>query len=390
MYLDKALSGMVKREIIVSLAADMDQKHMELTELAEIQKNNAKMINRKYKDQEEVLRNIDKELEETKKECEEHKERERALGKQFAVLEERTQKLTEELHEHAQLNRDYVKHINLISEKYEIAEGRSKYDEDIDIAEKNVQRLKQGMEKAAKELEKKNAELNTLKEKIGNIRELVLPHKENATIDDIEEAIRKNTELSKEKIDQIKDLEKLKKTKAALEENIQFLRRDQRLIEFELRNEQAKTTRMTGLRKIEPLYFTGATPDKRHQIVSAISLPQGFRQTIEKGRCMKESLAVPMSTARAKTPKTRPKTPAKVYCLLCRNVVAVSNPGPCMIHKHGLSEDMWSCCKRRKDFKGCYEATHCHFTVDSEGNDAISTIDRTQSITFTYARNHGP
>ena len=51
MYLDKAFSGMVKREIIIRLAADMDQKQMELTELAEIQKNNAKMINKKYKDQ---------------------------------------------------------------------------------------------------------------------------------------------------------------------------------------------------------------------------------------------------------------------------------------------------------------------------------------------------
>ena len=328
------------------------------------------------------MTNIKKELEETKKKCEEHKEREEALGTQFNVLEERTQQLTEELQEHAQLNRDYVKHINLISEKFEIAEGRSKYDEDIDIAEKNVQRLKQGMEKATKELEKKSAELNNLKEKIGNIRELVLPHKENATIDDIEEEIRKNTELSKEKIDQFKELERLKKTKAVLEENIQFLRRDQRLIEFELRNEQAKTTRMTGRRKIESLYFAGATPDKRHQIVSAISLPQGFRQTIEKGRDLKESLAVPMSTARAKTPKTRPKTPAKIYCVLCRNVVSVSNPGPCMIHKNGLSEDMWLCCKRRKDFKGCYDATHCHFTVDGESKDTVSTIDRTQSITF--------
>ena len=74
---------------------------------------------------------------------------------------------------------------------------------------------------------------------------MVLPHKENATIDEIEEEIRKNTKWGKEKLDQFKELEKLTKTKAALEENIQFLRSDQRLIEFELRNEQAKTTRMT-------------------------------------------------------------------------------------------------------------------------------------------------
>ena len=160
---------MVNREIITRLAADMDQKmdqkERELRELAEIQKNNVKMINKKYKDQEETLRNIRKELEETVKKCEEHKEREEALGKQFDILEERTQQLTEEVQEHAQLNHDYVKHINLISEKYVVAEGRSKYDEDIDIAEKNVERLKQGMEKATKELEETHAELNTLKEK---------------------------------------------------------------------------------------------------------------------------------------------------------------------------------------------------------------------------------
>ena len=304
------------------------------------------------------------------------------MSKQFAILEKRTQQLTEELEEHAQLNHDYVKHINLISEKYVAAEVRSKYDEDIDIAEKNVERLQQGMEKATRELEETHAELNNLKEKIGNIRELVLPHNENATIDEIEEEIRKNTEWSKEKLDQFKELERLKKTKAALEENIQFLRRDQRLIEFELRNEQAKTTRMTGRRKIESLYFAAATPDKRHQIVSAISLPQGFRQSIEKGRESKESLAVPMSTARGKTAKTRPKTPAKVYCLLCRSTVSVSNPGPCFIHKYGITEGVWSCCNRRRDSKGCYSAIHCYFAVDSELKDTISTIDRTQNIVF--------
>ena len=67
MYLDKALSGMVKREIITRLAADIDQKEMELRDLAEIRKETASRINQKYKDQEETLENMKKKLEESEK-----------------------------------------------------------------------------------------------------------------------------------------------------------------------------------------------------------------------------------------------------------------------------------------------------------------------------------
>ena len=137
--------------------------------------------------------------------------------------------------------------------------------------------------------------------------------------------------------------------------------------------------RMKGLKKYERNF-----PPKRDQIASITHLPQGFQQSIRKGRDPRERLSVPLSTARAKTAKARSKIPTKVYCLLCRNTVSVSNPGPCFIHKYGLIEgrSMWSCCNRRWDNKGCYLAKHCYFSVGTESHDAISTIDRTQSIDF--------
>ena len=309
------------------------------------------------------------------------------LTKQFDRLNKAREKQGKELQAHKTVNEQYHLALQSISQASGADAGQSEYDEDIKKAKETIKNLNEEKTKVVRDLETKNAELKTLKEGIERIRQVVLPNNTEATLHDIEEEIKNNTEikfLNETKEELLKEIETKWKKKNNLNRSIDKLKRDQSLIEFDLRNEQAKTRRMIGWKKYESLPFAGSAPGKIDQIVNAISVPQDFRQTIEKGRDPRESIAVPLSTARGKTPKPRPKTAAgKVYCLLCRNTVDASNPGPCTIHTYGLSEGMWSCCKRRRDGKGCYsKAKHCYFSIDSKSTDAISTIDRAQIIAF--------
>ena len=360
----------------------MDESQLETEELKkelEIAKENAKILNRKFKEQEKLIEMYRDDIEEKEEEVD-------TLTKQFDRLNKAREKQGKELQAYKTVNEQYHLALQSINQTSGADAGQSEYDEDIKKAEETIKNLNDEKTKVVRDLETKNAELKTLKEGIERIRQVVLPNNTEATLHDIEEEIKNNTEikfLNETKEELLKEIEIIGKKRNNLNRSIGKLRRDQSLIEFDLRNEQAKTTRMIGWKKYESLPFAGSAPGKIDQIVNAISLPQDFRQTIEKGRDPRESIAVPLSTARSKTPRMRPRTAAKVYCLLCRNTVDASNPGPCIIHTYGLSEGMWSCCKRRRDGKGCYsKAKHCYFSIDSDSTNAICTIDRAQSITF--------
>ena len=380
------MNGKVEDEQIVNLVVAIEDKELlnikesqleiqKLKEDVEIAKDNAKYLNKRFKKQENLIEMYRNDVGEKEKDLE-------TLKRQFNRLNAAREKQRQELEAHLKINEQYHIALQLVSHRCNEDIGDLEYDEDIKKAEETIENLKAEITKVQHDLETKDTELKALKEGIERIRNYVLPNNTEATLDEIEEKIKNdNTEkfLSEKKDELLKEIEMLKKKKNKLRKSIEELEREKILIKSELNTAEAKTMRMKGLKKYEHSF-----PPKRDQIASATSLPQDFRNCISKGRDYREGLSVPLSVARAKTAQARPKTPAKVYCLLCRNTVGVSNPGPCFIHKYGLIEDrsMWSCCNRRWDGMGCYLAKHCYFSVDTESHDAISTIDRTQSIAF--------
>ena len=108
-----------------------------------------------------------------------------------------------------------------------------------------------------------------------------------------------------------KDIENLKKTKGTLERKIRNLEMDLSRIEFEVRNEQAKRRRMSGMKRIQPLYFSSATEGQRHQFV--LLQPAA---TNEEHRINTPSPPKPMST--------RPKSSLNGLCVGTLSIVPMN------------------------------------------------------------------
>ena len=307
---------MVKKEIITDLAMKLDQKHksdvQELEKLANIQKENAKSINQVCLMMEKENEKLQKENEIMKKENEELQGEKEKLEQQFTKLQDGTKKLSNELKEHeevlAEITTSHARHIKLLVGKIEI--NASEYDEETEKLKQNVRCLEKDLDKVVLELKTKDSELKSVKQDIESMRQKVLPNNPNATLEDIKQEVGKLAE-KKELLGKIEDM---KKNKAKLESSIKSLKKDQSLIEFELRSEQAKTTRITGKRKMESLYFAAATPEKRHQIITSISLPQSTN--ILRTSSTNEGVALSLSIY-SKSQNSHRKTKSTSQGLLC-------------------------------------------------------------------------
>ena len=134
-------------------------------------------------------------------------------------------------------SRDYGNYFDEDPDK--ATEGKSKE------AERAVETLREEKKNIAHLLRQKNKEVETLKERIHRIRLLVFPNNSAASLDEIEHEISKAVgikDLNMTKEELLEEIAGIKKMRDRLEANVDSLKRDQELIEFELRNAMAKAT----------------------------------------------------------------------------------------------------------------------------------------------------
>ena len=316
---------------------------------------------------------------------------------QYEKLKKVTQKLSEELEKQKEMNMAYAKtfHGKNYGNYYDEDQNEAT-EEKLKEAQKTVETLEEEKKNITHHLTQRDKELRSLKERIHKIRLLVFPNSSEATLDEIEHEISKAVEikdLNMTKEDLLEEIAGMKKARDHLETNVKSLKRDQELIEFELRGAVAKATRLTGTRVVPPLYFAGSQPEIRQKAIRSMTRPRIYpfneadveaRPKTAIGSATSESIATPMSVLRAHTTvkKTSPKTTLSkaAYCILCRKKVSTLESSPCEIHRDELIRGKWTCCSKIKEGRGCFVARHCHLTQSSDSKHVIITTDQEQKI----------
>ena len=345
-----------------------------------------KQMEQKHKEDLKIQKNqIEQEHEKEKEEMQEKIEHTKA---QYKKLKRVTEEQKELIMSFAKVvhSRDYGNYFDEDPDKAT--------EEKLKEAEKTVEALKEEKKNIAHLLSQKNKENETLKERIDRFRLLFCPNNSKATLAEIEREICKAVEikdLNMTKEELLEEIAGIKKTRDRLEANVDSLKRDQELIEFELRNAMAKATRLTGRRVVSPLYFAGSHPEMRQKAIRSMTRPGIYpfneaereaRPKTATGAATFDSVAIPMSVVRAHTAaKTSAKT-TPVYCILCRKNVNTQSleSFPCEIHRDALNCGIWSCCRKKKEGRGCFVARHCYLIKSSDSKHVIISTDQEQKI----------
>ena len=189
--------------------------------------------------------------------------------------------------------------------------------------------------------------------------------------------------LSITKAELLLEIKTVEKKKDKLERSVKSLKKDQELVEFELRNEQAKTTRPTGRKRFQSLYFAASTARKRKEIVNSSSLPDAVRE-----KSMQYDFEDDFTNSKA-TPAAsvivRPKTHARkisapLYCILCLTTLKSTDLGPCKIHRNVFVQGIWISCQKKREGRECHRVEHCYLAKSCDSRDVILTVDHEQSI----------
>ncbi len=202
-----------------------------------------------------------------------------SLEHDYQVLYQTLLESEKELEMHQKLNIHYVEHIKLMGEvKFNAPDEipTSPTDEqELEKVKKRLQELEEENGNLEKELEKRTADLEMIFQQAEHCKQqLGLPAE--ATISDIQDKIEEVVQLGGLTADLMeleKEVEELKKHRATIERNITELKRQQKRKEFETRNVMAKNTRLTGRRRVQPVYMPGARAGQQHQFTLLPSIP---------------------------------------------------------------------------------------------------------------------
>ena len=337
----------------------------------------------------------------------------KGLKRAYDKLVERMTKLREELEVQIQQYNEICKHNMYLQEKskghnvapYEI---HVDLEEEIEVLKQNELKILRAKEEAERQLDKALRDLDYVKQSMDTIREMVLPENPNASPDDIEKEIEKQLKTS---VDIIELDTVQKRTKQLLREErrlnnlVAETRRELHSTEFELRNVQLLQRRNGIRRSLNPVFVSSTRPSPRRPISSLEPRPPPGRR-IASALSMLPSTPLPGITV---SPTDAPKAESQaglavansiirvpsslssrsgtatmmVFCILCRKKVRMNEGPACYIHRNACVEGIWSCCKNRKDGKGCYAMKHCYLKKNSIDRDMISTIDHVQQMYFS-------